>query len=872
MTPMTPTRPDPRPLPAALSDYRDRHKGASVIVAGCGRSAAALSPRPDAVIIGVNDIGRLVDPDYLVILNPPEQFRGDRYAHVRATRARAVFACLDLPFAHPRKVRIPLGPRGGTAPDSAGRLPCTRNSPYVALMLARLMGAARIGLIGVDFTDDHFFAASGPHPLTRELRRIDAEYRAAAETARKAGVEVVNLSAESRLTALPRMDLDAFLASPAAAPRRKPAPAAARAAAPAPEAPTPRRVLHLSLTNCAGALWNLHGLLRDHGEGVESRVATASAVTAGRRYPTDILIHERARLAEAIEAADLIHFHNTLDRASPQLAAHRGALARKPAVLQMHSEPAVLRAFFPGRPPQTRRDMPVLVVAQKQARFLPDAAPVPNALDITAPAFRPAPADETSPPTILFTPTDLRDYPARPDTCRGKGYRATARTLARLERDGIATPLLRTGLDFETLTRLRRRAAIGIDECVTGGHHLTSLELMAQGLVAVAWLDDRMRALIARVTGASEAGLPWLSTPMAGLEDALRGLLAEPARLAEMRAAGRAWMEAHWSPAQVLAPYLAAYDRAEAEFAAPRPRRAETARPAPLPPSRARHAAAAPRDPLSTPGPDGWIRAELPGRAPPRRSEDFAQSIRLGPDLLAARDAFAGATAHILGNGPSLGETDLAALAPDLVIGTNASPRIEPRLGRAPDVYCVSDRRFLEGAETRALAGASTARLKIFAGYCAGFLEDGAVNHVRILPGDGISADLARGVHHGCSVAIFAAQAALWMGARRVVLHGCEFDYGAGRFAAADRARPHDRGNWPRIARNAEALARALTARGGRLEVAGPSRLTGGFGSEPVPGVHRAPLHRRPSGPEPPAAPATVVAAAAAPATVAAGE
>lgn len=855
---MTDRLPPPAPdatLPRALSGWRDRHRGASVIVAGCGRSAAALADRPACPIIGVNDIGRLIDPDYLVVLNPRDQFRGDRFRHVAATRARAVFTSLDLGISHPRQVRIGLGRRGDPAPDPATpeRLPFTRNSPYVALMLARLMGAARIGLIGVDFADDHFFAASGPHPLTRELARIDAEYRAAAEAARKAGVEVVNLSPLSRLRSLPHEPLETFLAR-AGAPARVPAapraapdpmPTAAPESAPA-SAPRPRRILHLSLTNCAGALWNLHGLIRDHAaDRAESRVATASPITAGRRFPADILIAERARLAEAIDRADLIHFHNTLDRDSPQLAPHRAALARKPAVLQLHSEPAVLRGHFPGRPPERRRDLPVLVVAQKQARFAPNARPVPNALDITLQANRPVPggADPSAPPGIVFTPTDLRDYPTRPDTCRGKGYRATAALLAELGREGLATPLVATGLDAAALRALRARAAIGIDECVTGGHHLTSLELLARGLVAVAWLDDRSRALIGRVTGADPGALPWLSVPLSGLGPALRDLLGDPARLAAMQAAGRAWMEAHWSPQQVLAPYLDAYAQAEAEFSPARaaraarpPRAAAAAGPRPM---RAPRRPAEPAPVAPRPGPDGWIRAELPGRPDPRRSEDFAQSIRLGPALLAARNARPGATAHILGNGPSLATADLAAMAGDLVIGLNASPRIEPRLGRAPDAYCVSDRRFLEAAETRALAAASAASLKVLAGYCAGFLEDPEIHHVRILPGDGISDDLARGAHHCCSAALFAAQVALWMGAVRVVLHGCEFDYGAGRFAEADRARPHDRGTWPRIARNAETLARVLAARGGRLEVAGPSRLTGGFGSDPVPGLRR---------------------------------
>ena len=36
------------------------------------------------------------------------------------------------------------------------RLPHFRNSPYMGVALAGFMGAARIGIIGVDFTENHF--------------------------------------------------------------------------------------------------------------------------------------------------------------------------------------------------------------------------------------------------------------------------------------------------------------------------------------------------------------------------------------------------------------------------------------------------------------------------------------------------------------------------------------------------------------------------------------------------------------------------------------------------------------------------------------------------------------------------------------------
>jgi glycosyltransferase involved in cell wall biosynthesis len=245
--------PAPATAPAAaaapsgrLAGWRHLHAGATIVVCGCGRSLAEL-PTPERwLTIGVNDVGRLFDPTYLVVVNPRSQFRGDRFRHVAASRARALFTQLDprrdLALTHPAIVRFRLGRRGGTDLDDPDALPYTRNSPYVAACLAAFLGARRIGLIGVDFTDHHFFAPTGSHPLARELAQIDREYgRLAAALARR-GVELVNLSAESRLAALPKAPAAEFLAVADGSA----APAAVRPPAlelvPPPPAPRPRPV------------------------------------------------------------------------------------------------------------------------------------------------------------------------------------------------------------------------------------------------------------------------------------------------------------------------------------------------------------------------------------------------------------------------------------------------------------------------------------------------------------------------------------------------------------------------------------------------------------------------------------------------------
>lgn len=223
---------NPLPAPMAepaptlvLSGFEGRHRGATLVVCGCGTSLTAevaeQAARHGWVTIGVNDVGRLFTPDYLVVLNPPRQFRGDRFTHVRNAQARALFTQLSPQVLGPVNaplVQITLGANGGTEIGHDGSLPHTQNSPYVAVCLAVLMGAKRIGLIGVDFTEHHFFARSGRHPLSARLARIDQEYGALAQALTARGVALVNLSPVSRLQRLPRLSLSDFAGTASAAP------------------------------------------------------------------------------------------------------------------------------------------------------------------------------------------------------------------------------------------------------------------------------------------------------------------------------------------------------------------------------------------------------------------------------------------------------------------------------------------------------------------------------------------------------------------------------------------------------------------------------------------------------------------------------
>ena len=193
-----------------LRQFRGRHGGETILVCGCGSSLSSIAAPERFVTIGVNDVGRLFDPDYLVVLNSRHQFTGDRFRYVEDSRAKVIFSQLDLGVSHPHKVHFRLGHRGGTDFSDPDTLPHTRNSPYLALCLAIYMGGRRIGLIGVDFTDHHFFGPTGRHALAKEFPQIDREYGQLYESCTRQGIEIFNLSRESLLTGLPKTEPECF--------------------------------------------------------------------------------------------------------------------------------------------------------------------------------------------------------------------------------------------------------------------------------------------------------------------------------------------------------------------------------------------------------------------------------------------------------------------------------------------------------------------------------------------------------------------------------------------------------------------------------------------------------------------------------------
>lgn len=521
---------DGEALPRDFADFRDLHCGETIVVCGCGTSLNLLKDLDRFLTIGVNDVGRRFTPEYLVVVNERRQFDTERYAHVEGSQARAIFTPYEMP--HPRAVRFRLGRRGGTERGDGQCLDYSNNSPYVAVNLARHLGAKRIGLIGVDFNDHHFFGSTGRHPLAGQLPQIDRDYAALAAACRDDGVELVNLSPTSRITSLPKVDLNWLTTT--GIPPRLPANAAASAMRIVSYATTPVAGVPSILARCIAGATGQSAHCVWAGGSYGNGVAFAGGVAWGRQ-PREAI--------ELLEAADVIIVHNgKID------AAHRELLKDKPLVTLAHNY------AWNVDMQHVRSGQSGLVVGQYQAT-LPDFAGwgvVPNPIPLWEADYMPGDKNKKI-IYVAYTPSGRHErYPEGHRLYwHGKGFETTQAVLHRLARlPGVVVESTYGGqVSHEQSLAMKRRAHIVIDECVTGSYHRNSLEGLAAGAVVVngvGLLPGVERAL--RQCAPDMERVPFVFSSLDTLEQALRQLIEQgPEALAACGRENRAWMERHWS-------------------------------------------------------------------------------------------------------------------------------------------------------------------------------------------------------------------------------------------------------------------------------------------------------------------------------------
>lgn len=194
-------------------NYINKFYGETFIIAGCGNSLNYYNDFSKYFVIGVNDIERILTPDFLVVVNDHRTFTRGRWDYVRESLSPVIFTHLDNPgpitrFSNISKIKI--GSRNNPNLNDLTKVDYTMNSPYMAVIIAYQLGARKIGMVGVDFTEGHFFENTGAHKLSKHVKNIDNEYLLLKNILEAKGIKVANLSPISLLSSWPKMDLDQF--------------------------------------------------------------------------------------------------------------------------------------------------------------------------------------------------------------------------------------------------------------------------------------------------------------------------------------------------------------------------------------------------------------------------------------------------------------------------------------------------------------------------------------------------------------------------------------------------------------------------------------------------------------------------------------
>jgi hypothetical protein len=196
-----------------ISQFSGIHREEKIIVCGCGQSLKEFESYHSKVItIGVNDVPLLFTPTYLLVTDHLSRFSEKRKKIINESSSKHLFTNTKG-WRHPSIVHFQLGTRGVTNLDNPRLVDHYMNSPFVGVNIAYKMGSTNIAIIGVDFTDGHFYAPKdGPHNLTRShFKTVNQGYGLLLDRLKKRGVGFYNLSQESKLTTVPKMGIEKFL-------------------------------------------------------------------------------------------------------------------------------------------------------------------------------------------------------------------------------------------------------------------------------------------------------------------------------------------------------------------------------------------------------------------------------------------------------------------------------------------------------------------------------------------------------------------------------------------------------------------------------------------------------------------------------------
>lgn len=309
------------------------------------------------------------------------------------------------------------------------------------------------------------------------------------------------------------------------------------------------KVLHITKTPIAGAPGTLSNII-DRYSSFSSKIYVGNIMSGNKDFGYDYIgriLYEN--IQKEADNADILHFHNTCPEEWTDIN-----FKGKPFVVQLHSEPAVvgrLNREYEG-------NYKVITIAQKHALLYKTLPYVPNLIPIFDEEYMPLNKNNDI-VHIFYAPSTTGSQDDYTDTCLGKGYEKTLGILEKIGKvygDRIKITIM-TNRSKQDVLMVKRTADIVIDECVTGGYHLASLEGLSMGCTTFACLIPEMIDIIFKITGAKE--LAWCNSTIEHLENRLKWLIDFRPLLDDIKIESRKWMEKYWNPVVMVRYYIDIY-------------------------------------------------------------------------------------------------------------------------------------------------------------------------------------------------------------------------------------------------------------------------------------------------------------------------
>lgn len=319
-----------------------------------------------------------------------------------------------------------------------------------------------------------------------------------------------------------------------------------------------KTVLHIAKSPVAGAMGNLNTCLNKYSY-YNSKVFCQKPHIMISNFLCDYKDNlGQLELKKSAKEADFLHFHNCTYEDFPQIK----DCLNKPIIFQLHSEPSIKMAIL------KRFRKHCITIAQKHATLYKSYIyTVPNMFDIYEERYMPDVKNENV-ITIFYSATSVASHACYENTCSGKGYHKTIEILNRIKlRYGSKVNIVTfIKEDKHIVLEAKRKADIVIDECVTGGYHISSLEGLSMGCLVINNLNEKVEKVFRNISELPyDMPIPFEISNIAGLEEKLKYLIDlkfyDPVEFDYLQKSNRNFMEMYWHPSNMVKYFEKLYDK-----------------------------------------------------------------------------------------------------------------------------------------------------------------------------------------------------------------------------------------------------------------------------------------------------------------------